>query len=54
MVVEDAEKGVVAAKAAGMKCIAVPSHYTANNDFSQADLLVPSLDEITMNVIDAL
>jgi beta-phosphoglucomutase len=54
VVLEDAEKGVLAAKAAGMKCIAVPSRYTADNDFSQADLVVPSLDEITMGVIDAL
>jgi HAD superfamily hydrolase (TIGR01509 family) len=54
VVLEDAEKGVLAAKAAGMKCIAVPSYYTADNDFSQANLVVPSLDEIRMGVIEAL
>jgi hypothetical protein len=32
----------------------VPSRYTADNDFSQADLVVASLDEITMGVIEAL
>jgi hypothetical protein len=32
----------------------VPSHHTVGNDFSQADLVVPSLDEITMGVIDGL
>ena len=54
VVLEDAEKGVMAAKAAGMKCIAVPSGHTADHDFSQADLVVESLDKITMDMIDAL
>ena len=54
VVLEDAEKGVVAAKAAGMKCIAVPSRYTADNDFSKADLVATSLSEITLDRIDAL
>jgi HAD superfamily hydrolase (TIGR01509 family) len=54
LVLEDAEKGVLAARAAGMKCIAVPSPCTVDNDFSQADLVVGSLHEVTMDVIEAM
>ena len=54
VVLEDAEKGVVAAKAAGMKCIAVPSCHTADHDFSQASLVVASMDKITEDMIDTL
>jgi len=54
VVLEDAEKGVLAAKTAKMKCIAVPNGCTADNDFSQATRVVASLHEITMHVIDAL
>ena len=43
IVLEDAEKGVRAAKAAGMRVIAVPNHYTAKDDFSMADWVVENL-----------
>lgn len=48
LVLEDAEKGVTAAKAAGMKVIAVPSKYTKGGDFSRADLVVKDLDQIDL------
>ena len=54
VVIEDAEKGVQAAHAAGMRCIAVPSHRTADNDFSLADVRLESLRELTLELIDAL
>ena len=54
VVIEDAEKGVLAARAAGMKCIAVPSHYTAGNDFSAATVVVDSLEQVTVEMIDRL
>jgi HAD superfamily hydrolase (TIGR01509 family) len=54
VVIEDAEKGVLAAKAAGMKCIAVPSPRTAGNDFSAADLVVQSLGWVTVEMIEGL
>jgi len=49
LVFEDAENGVAAAKAAGMKCIAVPDERWSVGDFSGADLIVNSLadDEVT-------
>ena len=54
VVLEDAEKGILAAKAAGMHCIAVPNRFTHENDFSSASLVVASLDDITLDTIDRL
>ena len=51
---DDAEKGIVAAHAAGMKSIAVPTPDTRDNDFSKATLVVPSLDAVTLDLIDSL
>lgn len=45
LVFEDAENGVVSAKRAGMKCIAVPDERWSYGDFSQADLRVDSLED---------
>lgn len=52
LVFEDSEKGVKAAVAAGMKCIAIPNIHTANHDFGMATMVVSSLHDITRNVID--
>jgi HAD superfamily hydrolase (TIGR01509 family) len=46
LVLEDAEKGVLAAYNAGMKCIAVPNIHTKNNDFSKATYIVNSLETV--------
>jgi len=48
---EDSENGVRAAKAAGMRCIAVPSALTRGLDFSAADLVVRSLTEVTAEML---
>ena len=37
---EDSETGPASAKSAGIFCIAVPSQYAQNQNFSKADLLV--------------
>ena len=54
VVVEDAEKGVLAAHAAGMACIAVPNEYTRTHDFSKATRICVSLNEITLQLIEEL
>lgn len=54
LVIEDAENGVKAAKAAGMACIAVPNKYTKNQDFSMADKAVKSLSEISIEQIETI
>jgi HAD superfamily hydrolase (TIGR01509 family) len=46
IVLEDAEKGIIAAHDAGMKSIAVPNKYTKNNNFSAATFRYKSLAEI--------
>jgi HAD superfamily hydrolase (TIGR01509 family) len=51
VVVEDAEKGVLAAHAAGMRCIAVPNDYTRHHDFSSATKVCSSLSEITPELL---
>jgi HAD superfamily hydrolase (TIGR01509 family) len=51
VVIEDAPKGIVAAKSAGMKGIAIPTEDTEFGDFSQADLVLTSLNDITAELI---
>lgn len=45
--VEDSRTGVAAAKAAGLRCIAVPNHLTRHHDLSAADLIVDSLASVS-------
>ena len=54
VVLEDAEKGIVAAHAAGMPSIAVPNEYTRDNDFSLATVVLPSLDAVTLELLERL
>lgn len=54
LVLEDAEKGVVAAYHAGMRCIAVPNNYTRHHDFSKATRVCASLNEITPEFLQSL
>jgi HAD superfamily hydrolase (TIGR01509 family) len=54
LVLEDAEKGVLAAYSAGMRCIAVPNDYTRHHDFSKATMVCSSLREITPAVLRVL
>jgi len=52
--VEDTALGVTAAKAAGMKCIAMPNPLDMHGDFSVADMVVASLKEITPKIVRSL
>jgi beta-phosphoglucomutase-like phosphatase (HAD superfamily) len=45
-VVEDSRNGVLAGKAAGMTVVAVPGATTIHEDFSPADLVLPSLEAL--------
>jgi beta-phosphoglucomutase family hydrolase len=54
IVIEDAEKGIRAASAAGMKSVAVPNEYTKNNDFSQATFVVASLLDVEKVIIEKI
>ena len=47
LVLEDAPAGIAAARAAGMYSIAIPSRETMAENFSQADVRLQSLGEVT-------
>ena len=51
---EDSAHGVAAAKAAGMAAVAVPSRITRSNDFGQADLVVESVADLTVPLLEEL
>lgn len=50
LVLEDAPNGVIAAKAAGMTCVAVPNEFTRQLDLSAADTVLPSLLAVRDNL----
>jgi len=54
LVVEDAEKGLVASRRAGMSCVVIPNAYTRGHDFTGAARVLSSLDELTVELVDAL
>ena len=54
LVFEDAEKGVIAAHRAGMRCIAVPNDFTRHHDFSKATRVCASLREVNLDLLAEL
>jgi HAD superfamily hydrolase (TIGR01509 family) len=46
--IEDSPNGVIAAKRAGMRCVAIPNTITARLDLSPADIVLRSLSEVTL------
>ena len=48
LALEDSVNGIIAAKRAGMRTVAVPNPVTRGMDFGQADLVVDSLAELTL------
>src|SRR6202521_3441370 len=46
--IEDSPNGVVAAKRAGMRCVAIPNSITESLDLSHADLVLRSLTEMSL------
>jgi HAD superfamily hydrolase (TIGR01509 family) len=51
---EDSHHGTVSAAAAGLACVAVPNRVTAGQDFSEASLVVDSMNQLTIPVLAAL
>ena len=47
--IEDSPNGVIAAKRAGLRCVAIPNTITAGLDLSHADVLLHSLSEVTLS-----
>ncbi|MCE5199651.1 MAG: HAD family phosphatase [Armatimonadota bacterium] len=54
VVFEDSPRGVLAAHRAGMKCIAVPTGTTHDGDFSLANVVVSSLEDATLDLLQEL
>ena len=52
--IEDTAIGVESAKNAGMKCIAIPNQHTFDQDFSKADIMVKSGNDITIELLERL
>ena len=46
--IEDSPNGVTAAKRAGMRCVAIPNSITERLDLRQADVVLTSLAELTL------
>lgn len=52
---EDSPNGVLAAKAAGMYCIAVPDPYLAGDPrMAEADVTIPSLEQFSLSLLPGL
>jgi HAD superfamily hydrolase (TIGR01509 family) len=47
--IEDSPNGITAAKLAGMRCVAIPNSITEGLDLSRADLVLPSLADVTLD-----
>lgn len=54
IVLEDAESGVQAAHAAGMRVIAVPTYHTSSHNFEKADIIAKSLLDVDMELLNLL
>jgi len=54
IVIEDAPVGVEAAKSAGMKSCAVLTPYVRKDQLGEADLVVPSLEDLKVEELEAL
>jgi HAD superfamily hydrolase (TIGR01509 family) len=51
--IEDSHNGIRSAKAAGMRCVAIPNaHYPPGEAVAEADVVVASPDELTTAVLD--
>ena len=53
LAVEDSPNGVAAAKAGGLRCVAVPNEVSAGLDLSAADLVLGSLADLSLSEVAA-
>ena len=54
IVIEDTRNGVLAAKAAGMRCIGFQNKNSGKQDLSAADLVVSSYQDLTIEMMKNL
>jgi len=51
LVVEDSKNGVLAAKAAGMKCVGYKNPNSGNQDLRKADLIIDNYDSLKVKIL---
>jgi len=51
VVIEDSEKGIKAAKAAGMKCVGFQNYNTGDQDLNKADLIVDEYNSLKISTL---
>lgn len=54
IVIEDAHKGIIAAKAANMKCIGIKNGFNEDQDLSKADLKINTFEEIDLEKLNKI
>jgi len=52
VVIEDSERGIMAAKRAGLTCWAVPNRLSTHGNFSQADKILSNIEEVARLLLD--
>ena len=52
VVIEDSQRGIMAAKRAGLTCWAVPNRLSTHGDFSQADRVLANIGEVARLLLD--
>ncbi|HIJ57155.1 MAG TPA: HAD family phosphatase [Deltaproteobacteria bacterium] len=52
LVIEDSERGLIAAKRAGMTCWVIPNHLSSHGDFSKADKILSNIGEVAELLLD--
>jgi HAD superfamily hydrolase (TIGR01509 family) len=52
VVVEDSQRGITAAKRAGLTCWAIPNRLSTHGDFSQADRVLSNIGEVARLLLD--
>lgn len=50
VVIEDSERGLRAALAAGLKCFVIPTNLTKQSDFSGAEIILDKITEVPVNL----
>lgn len=46
IVIEDSERGLIAAREAGLDCVVIPNELSLNSDFSQATTILQSIEQL--------
>ena len=54
VVVEDSPRGLIAAKAAGIRCLVIPNSLAAGTDFAGAEMVLNDITEVTPELLRSI